>query len=108
MAELISSFELKEDLKNPDAECECELIYKTNPLGEYNSISTPKILPKDSDTMLHTYAHYVTDISNQDAGKEILKANIEQVIRGRCHLFNYKPLIKILDNINSQIDKLHF
>ena len=108
MAELISSFELKENLKNPEAECECELIYKTNPMGEYSSISTPRILPKDADMMLHTYAHYVTDITNQDIGKEVLKANIEETIRGRCHLFNYEPLTKVLKNIQSQIDKLQF
>lgn len=108
MAELISSLELKENLNNPEAECECELIYKTNPTEEYSSISSPKILPKDMDNMLHTYAHYVTDISNLDQGKQNLKSAIEETVRTRYHLFNYQSLTKVLKNIQDQIDRLTF
>lgn len=107
MAELISSLELKENLNNPEAECECELIYKFNPSGEYSSISSPRILPKDMDNMLHTYAHYVTDMTNLDQGKENLKLAIEETLRGRYHLFNYQPLTKVLKSIQDQIDHLN-
>lgn len=107
MAELISSFELKENLNNPEAECECELLYKLTQQDEYSSISSPKVLPKHMNNMLHTYAEYVTNMSDIDQGKQDLKLAIEETISKRYHLFNYSSLTKVLKNIQDQIDQLN-